>query len=612
MFRGIVLALSLVVSAPAFADEVGDDADSARSLTLGSAYNGRLETEDDEDWFVFAAVAGYSYGFELINTNSTASSPNFYHHVYYSNREFNGFAKTVSRFEPRRYSFLMEPSDGVVHIRVRFDSGQWNGTPADYRITVYGDDDYPSFYLVDSEFVPSGEVITGTSNWYDRADTFIAADGYVADRIRLGSIETNPAECVDHIWLHNTATVTRRSDGADVPAVILSFTNPVPHPNRSDPCENYSYSYTPAVEDADLIFNRRNVPFGPGGSVLGLDEQTFTITGLEQGQEYSLRLDGETTRYSTTTRSRANLTVLEPSSPSSTTAPPFTLTWTAQQSGEAEIEVGAFGAYRVDFIDPDVSSEVQLRAAVLPEGRAVQIGDWATFFATIINVSDTDAVNCRIEPDGWFMGHWGFAPTDPATNARSGDYLTGVDIPARGSGTFVAQFRAIEEVNARQFTFGFECDNASPAPVFDDVNTFRLDVPDFLTPDIVMANATANGGGIARLASPQSTTFMAVSALNIGAGGNITFVPEARGDANLVLTVCRTDPTSGQCETPRTGEVSVYMGQNATVTLAVFASAQGEDIAFRPATNRVALRANANHPYVRPLSVTSVAVTTAQ
>src|SRR4029453_1398595 len=61
-----------------------------------------------------------------------------------------------------------------------------------------------------------------------------------------------------------------------------------------------------------------------------------------------------------------------------------------------------------------------LFAATLPSSRSVQVGQPATFFATIINAGTTEANGCVIDKLSGVKGNLSFQATDPATNVPVG------------------------------------------------------------------------------------------------------------------------------------------------------------------------------------------------
>ena len=60
-----------------------------------------------------------------------------------------------------------------------------------------------------------------------------------------------------------------------------------------------------------------------------------------------------------------------------------------------------------------------LFAATLPSSRSVQVGQAATFFATIINAGATDASGCVIDKLSGIKGNLSFQATDPTQTSRS-------------------------------------------------------------------------------------------------------------------------------------------------------------------------------------------------
>ena len=92
-----------------------------------------------------------------------------------------------------------------------------------------------------------------------------------------------------------------------------------------------------------------------------------------------------------------------------------------------------------------------LFAATLPSSRSVQVGQAATFFATIINAGTTDASGCVIDKLSGVKGNLSFQATDPASNAPVGLPNTPVTIAAGGSQTFVVSVMPTAQFTSTEF-----------------------------------------------------------------------------------------------------------------------------------------------------------------
>jgi hypothetical protein len=105
-------------------------------------------------------------------------------------------------------------------------------------------------------------------------------------------------------------------------------------------------------------------------------------------------------------------------------------------------------------------------------------------------------------------------------------------------------------------------------------------------PDIVALAATLTNDGVVTL---NSLGAFAVATVNVGAGGTITASAVAAAPLPVSLTICRTDPGSGQCLQPAAPTVTVVIGPGETPTFSVFVKASAY-VPFLPGVNRVTLR----------------------
>ncbi|WP_421791609.1 hypothetical protein [Hyphobacterium sp.] len=525
-----------------------------------------------------------------------------------------GFSNEVA---PTQKAFVrpdLTTEDGIVYFFINGAVSNQSEMPINYRLRLETQDTDPSRHYISETFQPGANSFSGTITPGDHGVSFLLENGYEPNTIAGLRIETNPPQCVSRLSVESVEqTASARPDGFFQPAI---------HVNNEDcwgptctECVMFDYTVYAPDEMIDYDAERLNYPIPPGGSWIGINSNdrssnNIVLAGPELDGEYSFILNGNS--------SSGTITLLTGFPAQGSGDLPLTFAGTVNPDGAApgtntwRYQVTRPSLFRVDYENPDRVEDVSLRAAVLPEARAVAVGEPATFFATIINNSDVDGTNCRIEPDGWPFAYWTFAQTNPATNERIGNYFQPVDIPARGSASFLGIFQPVGEIPSNAISFSFECDNSGSAPQFLDVNTFRLSASSTPGPDIVMSNATPAGGGVARLPSNSGVTVMAVAAINIGVAGDLVFTPEVRGDQNLTVEICYTNPNTAQCVTPRDASVTRSLSQNEVATFNVFIRGQGQDIAFSPATNRIALQATTPAPDNNLVSVTSVAVTTAQ
>ena len=250
-----------------------------------------------------------------------------------------------------------------------------------------------------------------------------------------------------------------------------------------------------------------------------------------------------------------------------------------------------------------------LVAAVLPESRSAQVGSTVTAFATIINAGTTAGSGCSISPATSLPVTFVYQTTNPTTNALTGTANTSVSIAGNnGSQSFVIALTPSAAFAPTNVALNFSCSNVAPAPVVTGLNTLLLSASTTPTPDVVALAATMQNDGIVHVTGTPSEGEFAVATDNLGSGGTIT-VATNTGAATLpvTITLCQTNPQSGQCLQTPSATVALTINSNATPTFGVFVSASGA-VALNPANNRIFVTFTDSTKAVR--GETSVAVET--
>jgi streptogramin lyase len=249
-----------------------------------------------------------------------------------------------------------------------------------------------------------------------------------------------------------------------------------------------------------------------------------------------------------------------------------------------------------------------LVAAVLPSSRSVEVGNTPTAFATIINSGSSAASGCTIVPVTPVPASFVYQTTNPATNALTGSPNTPVSIAAGGAQSFVIAFTPNAPFVPTTVAFGFDCTNVDAALSNPGLNTLLLSASSTPVPDIVALAATAQNDGILHITGASGSNAFAVATVNLGASAQITAAANT-GAATLPLAIslCQTDPASGQCISSVGPSVTFTINANATPTVAIFATARG-GVPFLPATNRIFVEFSDANEVVR--GSTSVAVET--
>jgi enamine deaminase RidA (YjgF/YER057c/UK114 family) len=106
-------------------------------------------------------------------------------------------------------------------------------------------------------------------------------------------------------------------------------------------------------------------------------------------------------------------------------------------------------------------------------------------------------------------------------------------------------------------------------------------------PDVVALAATAMNDGILHITGTTGSNAFAVATVNVGATAQITATANT-GAATLPLAIslCQTNPMTGQCTSSIGPSVTTTINANATPTFAIFATVSGQ-VPFVPQTNRI-------------------------
>jgi virginiamycin B lyase len=257
---------------------------------------------------------------------------------------------------------------------------------------------------------------------------------------------------------------------------------------------------------------------------------------------------------------------------------------------------------------PNDAANVVLNASVLPGSRSIERDKTATVFATVINSGTLTATGCAVTPITPVPAEFRFQTTDAATNALTGQPNAPVDIAAGQRQSFLLSFTAIAALAPTTVSLGFACSNGNAAAIVPDLDTLLLSASATPVPDIVALAATESGNGIVDIPGAAGTGAFAVATADVGADGTIT-VSADTGSTSLpvTLSLCRTDPSSGQCVAAPAATVTQTIAGGGTPTFSVFVQGSGK-IAPAPATDRVFVRFKDASGTVR--GETSVAVQT--
>jgi PKD repeat protein len=255
----------------------------------------------------------------------------------------------------------------------------------------------------------------------------------------------------------------------------------------------------------------------------------------------------------------------------------------------------------------------RLLAAVLPLSRSVQLGQTATAFVSVINSGAITASGVGISVDQSTQppvpATFTFQTTDPRTNQPTGSLNARVDIPAGGTQSYVIALTPSAAFGPTEVRFEIEGANTDAARIVSGINTLLLSASTAPTADVVALATTVDSNGLVQIPGPAgAVAAFAVATVNLAAPATITVSADTGAAGPVVaLSLCRTDPGTGQCVSEIAPTVQVAIGSGDTPTFAVFVAATSA-IPFDPVRNRIFVRFTDGAGVTR--GATSVAVRT--
>jgi hypothetical protein len=220
----------------------------------------------------------------------------------------------------------------------------------------------------------------------------------------------------------------------------------------------------------------------------------------------------------------------------------------------------------------------------------VQVGTTATAFATIINAGSVIATGCGLSLLTSLPATFMCQTTDPATNQVTGAPNTPVNIAAGAAQSYVFALTPNAPVAPTDVQLSFDCTNTDPAPINVGLNTLLLSASTSPVPDIVAQAATPTNDGIVNTPAAGGTGVFSVATVNVGVQGVISASADT-GATSLPLTVslCETNPATGQCISGIGSSVTTTINANETPTFGIFVQGNG-NVPFDPAANRIFVR----------------------
>ena len=141
-------------------------------------------------------------------------------------------------------------------------------------------------------------------------------------------------------------------------------------------------------------------------------------------------------------------------------------------------------------------------AAVAPNARTTTIGVAVTAFASIVNAGSNPAIACSIALPNGVPATFFYQTTDPTTNNPTGTGNTPANIAPGNVQTFYFAVTPTQ-LMSQDIRLVFSCSNASPAPVFQGLNTFLLTATSSPVADMLSIAQTLSRDG--NMVIPGST-----------------------------------------------------------------------------------------------------------
>ena len=139
--------------------------------------------------------------------------------------------------------------------------------------------------------------------------------------------------------------------------------------------------------------------------------------------------------------------------------------------------------------------------------------------------------------------------------------------------------------------FSFAGTTASAVAKLTGINTLLFSASATPVADIVALAATLSNDGVVNIPGTNGTGAFAVATVNVGASASITASADT-GSASLPVNIslCQTDPATGQCISAIGPSVTTQINANATPTFGIFVEGNGNVPLIRQRTNLCAVQ----------------------
>lgn len=252
------------------------------------------------------------------------------------------------------------------------------------------------------------------------------------------------------------------------------------------------------------------------------------------------------------------------------------------------------------FFFNEVLRPTSLVSAVLPGSRAVQVGQVATVFASVINTSDQALNGCSVVPMTDVDADFSYQ-TASALNVPTGSANEPFGMAAGAVQNLLLGFTTDDDFSATDVYLRYDCENAKAAAGARGLNTVLLSASNEAVADVIGLTTEVD-----LEAEPGVTALFAVGSANVGVAETIAVSVDDGGAAlPLDLGLCRTNAQTGACDEEVGVSSSLMFEAGSTASFAVFATPTGA-IANDPANNRIFVRFTGDGGRVRGSTSTAV------
>lgn len=226
-----------------------------------------------------------------------------------------------------------------------------------------------------------------------------------------------------------------------------------------------------------------------------------------------------------------------------------------------------------------------LFTAVMPSSRAVNDGDWATAFVTVINPSAVDANGCQLVA----TSSSGNLPRFEWRLLDDGEAYGPANAPFSIGSQSETQLLISASDGSSRYQLGIraECENGRTSMVYEAVNTFAVSF-DNLALDVIPVIATLSNDGVIRFDPQTRRSAFSLAAVVIDGSGHFDLrgnIIGFSGSPSVRTLICETG-LEGVCLNPRREELRVFLNQIPRYFSFIVEIEEGYYSPFFPETSR--------------------------